>query len=90
MNTTSKRRNADFESTVAGIPCGIYVGTVDIKQGNYSWNAACPEEYHGYTDIEFTVLDSKGYPAAWLQNKMTADDKARIEGEILESLKEAA
>lgn len=90
MPPARKRYCADFDSTVCGIPCGIRIDTVDVHKGNYSWNAACPEEYHGYQDIEFTVLDSKGYEAPWLANKLTSADTARIEREILESLKEHA
>lgn len=90
MPPKRKRYCADFDSTVAGIPCGIKVDSVEVHQGNYSLSAACPDEYHGYQDIEFTVLDSKGYPAPWLQAKLTNADTARIEGEILESLKEQA
>jgi hypothetical protein len=78
-----KRFSADFDSQVAGIPCSILVGRVDIQKGNYSYNAACPEEYHGYQDIEFSVLDRKGYPANWLQAKLSGADIARIEKDIL-------
>jgi len=85
---TAKRFSSDFDSTVSGIPCGIRIDTVEIHKGNYSWNAACPEEYNGYSDIEFTVLDRSGYEAPWLQAKLTDDDTARIESEIIESLKE--
>lgn len=83
-----KRYSADFDSTVSGIPCGIQVEHVHITRGNFSPRAETPEEYHGIRDIEFTVLDSKGYPAPWLQAKLTDDEKVRIEDEILESLKE--
>jgi len=85
-----KRYSADLDSTVCGIPCGIWIGTIDITKGNYSPQAETPDEYHGHQDIGFKVLDRSGYPAPWLQAKLTDDDISRIEGEILESLKEAA
>ncbi len=40
--------------------------------------------FDGARDIEFTVLDRKGYKANWLERKMTAADKNRIEQEILD------
>lgn len=90
MPPARKKFNADIDSTISGIPCGIWIGTIDIKEGNYSPRAETPDEYHGHRDIEFKVLDRSGYPAPWLEAKMTNEDTSRIEGEILESLKEAA
>ena len=58
MNTS------DFDSTVAGIPCGIYIIDAD--------------------ELEFGVLDRKGYEAPWLYDKLTYSDKLRIGGEIIE------
>ena len=40
---------------------------------------------YGYTEIEFNVLDRKGYKAAWLERKMTQEDRERIELEIVEA-----
>lgn len=79
---------ADLDSTIQGIPCGIWIGRIDIKEGNYSCRAETPDEYYGHRDIEFKVLDRKGYPAPWLEEKMDEDDIARIEGEILESMRD--
>ena len=38
---------------------------------------------YGYTDIEFDVLDRKGYKAPWLKRKLTDSDRERIETELL-------
>lgn len=35
-------------------------------------------DYYGYTEIEFDVLDRKGYPAAWLERKMSREDEDAI------------
>ena len=90
---THKPRRAQYHSEidtrVSGIPCGIYVGSIDVKKGDAS-NDASDWDHNGWCDIEFTVLDSKGYPASWLQAKLTDADIARIEGEIMESRKEEA
>lgn len=40
---------------------------------------------NGYDEIEFEVLDRRGYPAPWLAKKLSPEAVARIEGEILES-----
>lgn len=68
-----------FEATVAGIPCQIkvenYIPGQDAKcYGSelYDWCPPEPEE------IEFTVLDRKGYVANWLQKKLTEDDEIEI------------
>lgn len=45
---------------------------------------------YGYTDSEWTVCDRRGRPAPWLDRKLTADDKARIEQEIEEFMQEDA
>ena len=34
-----------------------------------------------FTGDEFTILDRKGYPAGWIEKKLTKDDVARIEKE---------
>jgi hypothetical protein len=42
-------------------------------------------DYYGYHEVEFDVYDRRGYRAAWLERKMTDEDRARIETEILEA-----
>jgi len=72
-----------MESTISGIPCFIDVETCNVVKGSFDYNAASDWDYHGYTEIEFTVYDRKGYIANWLAKKMTDEDVSRIEGEIL-------
>lgn len=43
---------------------------------------------YGYAEVEFEVLDRKGYRAPWLEKKMTAEDRQRIEQELLDSMEE--
>ena len=83
------RYHSEIDTRISGIPCGIRVDRVDGQDGDSS-NDASDWDHNGYADIEFTVLDSKGYPAPWLQAKLTDEEIADIENEILESRKEEA
>jgi hypothetical protein len=81
---------AEIESRVAGIPCLIGVLSFDSVQGSYSYNAPSDMDYYGYTESEWDVLDRRGRPAAWLECKLTDDDRQRIEQEIAEAMTEDA
>lgn len=74
-----------METRIAGIPCTVQIDHCHVTQGTYSRQAETPEEYYGAREIEFTVCDRRGRPAPWLERKLTPDDTARIETEILES-----
>ena len=73
-----------LESHIAGIPCLIEVTHCVSVKGSHSYHADSDWDYYGYNEVEFDVLDRKGYRAYWLEKKMSAADKARIEQEILE------
>ena len=79
---------AEIESRVAGIPCLIGVSHFVCVRGSYSYNEASDMDYYGYTEIEWDVLDRRGRPAAWLERKLTDDDRQRIEQEIEEAMTE--
>lgn len=78
-----------METKVAGIPCQVRVGYVHVTKGNFSPRAETPDEYSGVREIEFDVCDRRGRPAPWLANKLTDEDRERIETEILEMTDEA-
>lgn len=40
---------------------------------------------YGYTEVEFEVLDRRGYPAPWLERKLNSGDKNAIEQEIIDA-----
>jgi len=65
-----------FDSRISGIPCQIGVVTYSRqKPGRISLrDAECPEDFYGWTDTDYEVLDQKGKPASWLQEKLTDDD----------------
>ena len=71
-----------MDSYISGIPCKILVDTLFIQKPNlYADN---PDDYYGYSDVEFTVCDRRGRPAPWLERKLTDNDTDRIKTEILE------
>ena len=77
---------SDLQTRISGIPCQIEV-TSYYPATPMKWfrNGDCapPED----EEIEFRVLDRKGYPAPWLEKKMNEEDRIRIEKELL-ALKE--
>ena len=74
-----------IESKVSGIPCLIHVNSVSGKKpfSGSAFNCDSSDDYYGYSDVEFTVLDRKGYKAPWLEKKLTQQDISRIEDQIL-------
>lgn len=74
-----------IESNVQGIPCLIEVMSCTVVKPWRGSAQSCPssDDYYGYSEVEFVVLDRKGYKAAWLERKMTDEDRARIKTEIL-------
>jgi hypothetical protein len=77
----SNRKFGLFQTQVAGIPCQIDVTTCTVVKGNS--RADNDWDYYGYTEFEFDVYDRKGYPAKWLERKLTPADRSRIEKEYL-------
>jgi hypothetical protein len=71
-----------IESHVAGIPCLIAVSECNIQPG-CSW-ADNSDDYYGYSDISYDILDSKGYHAAWLEKKISSAEDDRIVDLIIE------
>ena len=74
-----------FESRVAGIPCQIevtyYSEDRPMRVTGSGFGDADPPEPE---EFEFTVLDRKGYPAPWMERKLTRDDYQRIKQEYLQ------
>lgn len=73
----------NIASTVAGIPCLVHVDYCLVVKGNS--RADNPDDYYGYTEVEFTVLDRRGREAPWLEKKLSDEDTHRIKNEILEN-----
>ena len=77
------RERGDFDSNVQGIPCQVVIDRCMVVKGSHSYNAPSDLDYYGYSEIEFHLLDRKGYPAAWLERKLRVEDIDRIEQECL-------
>lgn len=74
----------DFETTVAGIPCTVvvtryYPGHPMVREGPMCG----PEEG---PDVDYILLDRKGYVADWLHKKITKNDEERIYEEAVERM----
>lgn len=69
--------------TIDGIPCLAEVTTFHKVKGSHS--ADNDWDFYGYTEIEYTVRDRKGYRAPWLERKLSDKDREEIERAIDEA-----
>ena len=77
---------ADFETHVCGIPCGVVV--VDFQHAPPNRNCTDSDiDYYGYTECEWFVVDRTGYKAEWLEKKMSEKDSLRIDDEVFDYYK---
>lgn len=76
----AKTYNADFETRVAGIPCGVVVLEYRDTSG---WSSNPEMAELDDREFEFILIDRKGYRAHWLESKLTECDCKRIESEYL-------
>jgi hypothetical protein len=82
-NMSLATRLNEYETTflfhIKGIPCYLavtsYVSQPAWKKGIES----CPssDDYYGYEEISFDILDTKGYRARWLEAAMKPSDHER-------------
>jgi len=72
---------AEIEHHIAGIPCIIGVTEYNVVPAWSGSPHTCPsaDDYYGFTEMTFFILDRKGYRAEWLERKMTSDDHTKIE-----------
>jgi hypothetical protein len=75
-----------FKSSINGIPCQILVTSYIDEKPIISglWENSEP----GHFEFEFEVYDRKGYPAAWLEAKLTDDINDQIADEFIKLLDE--
>jgi hypothetical protein len=73
---------SEFASRICGIPCIIRVKywEVYIPAQRSGPPERCYPEEGGEGDWE--ILDRRGRPAAWLERKLTGDDRERIDTEV--------
>jgi len=74
-----------FEYRLAGIPCQIRVDDYEVIPPWKGSAENCPsaDDYYGYEDCEYSVLDQRGNEAPWLEKKI--NDK--IDQEIIETIR---
>ena len=75
------------EITVDGIPAKARVTRYKKHKGNKSPLAADPDEYFGWTELDYRLLDRNGRRAEWLEDLMdrkglTEDVEADIREEL--------
>jgi hypothetical protein len=69
-----------IETTICGIPCRVKVTHRAVVKPNF--RAESDWDYRGYTELEYEVLDRKGYKAPWLERKLNSVERARLEEAI--------
>jgi hypothetical protein len=70
---------AELPARVSGIPCLVGVTSYYEAEGSYSYHAASSDDYYGYTDMSYEILDRRGRHAPWLEKKLTDYDREQIE-----------
>lgn len=88
MSKPSVDHTIDF--FLGGIPCQIGLHSY-TKQEPWKGSAySCPsrDDYYGYTESEWIILDRKGYHAKWLERKITNDIQSEIDEAIEEYMEE--
>lgn len=75
-----------FDSRVCGIPCQIEV-TYYVNEPARLFGR--PEDcYPAEFDVEYNILDRKGYRAEWLERKVKPSDEQKIIDEIVYHMSE--
>lgn len=64
---------ADLSTRIAGIPCGIVITYFSPARYN-NWGHPDNRLPDDPGEVEFFVVDRKGYPAAWLERKANYAD----------------
>jgi len=76
---------AELPTRVSGIPCLVGVTSYYHAEGSFSFHAASSDDYYGYTDMSWEILDRKGRPAPWLEKKLDKFARQDIERLIKDS-----
>jgi hypothetical protein len=75
---------AEIPARVSGIPCLIGVEHYQCTPPHRGSPYSCDSDwdYYGYTECDWRILDRRGRPASWLEQKLTHQDRERIKEEI--------
>lgn len=77
----AKGLEATIEFSIAGIPCLIGVESY-FSQPPFRgspWNCDSDIDYYGDEEMDWIILDRKGYRAEWLEKKITASIEEDIQ-----------
>lgn len=66
--------------TLAGIPCTIRVLSYHRVPAWRGPPSTCPStaDFTGYEEVEWELLDRRGYRARWLDKKLTGEEEALL------------
>lgn len=76
-----------IDARISGIPCQVEVLSFHRQAPWRGSIMSCPSDvdWYGYTEMDYRILDRKGYKAPWLEKKMTDADVEKIEQLICEA-----
>jgi len=69
---------------LAGIPAAVKVHSATYTAPNSK--ADSDWDFYGGWSLDYTICDSKGRPAPWLENKLSQKDFDQIEETIINSM----
>lgn len=72
-----------IDTHICGIPCQVEMTSGRYQKPDYGTWASDIDYYGGWFDVEFKVYDRRGYPAPWLEKKMTEAETERIIDELI-------
>lgn len=77
-----------FDSRIAGIPCIIGITHYHHQPRFIGSPILCDSDmdYYGYTEVEWSVLDSRGRHAPWLERKLTDDQCKAINSQAIKHM----
>ena len=84
-----RKNKTIISATLDGIPCNVRIETYYKQPPMPARIAPSDLDAEGYTELEYTFLDRKGYEAPWLQNKfdwLSEEKKEDFEIFLLEHL----
>ncbi len=74
-----------LEARVCGIPCLINVTYQSYEPPRpHIWDSDL--DYYGGWDVEWSLHDTRGRPAPWLERKLSQRDRDRLTDEIVNQL----
>lgn len=77
-----------IEVKICGIPATVRLTRYRRHRGRFSNSCVSPDDYFGWTDIEFTICDRRGNRAVWLENKMNKTDFEVVKEQIHAHMRE--